>query len=39
MLASSRLGCQVKVSETLRDTVIRIPDEMNNLYGSGGGSA
>ena len=33
----SRLGCQIKVSEALRDTVIRIPDEMNNLYGSGAG--
>ncbi len=35
----SRLGCQIKVSEVLRDAVIRIPDEFNNLYGGGGGSA
>uniref|UniRef100_A0A7S0M046 2Fe-2S ferredoxin-type domain-containing protein n=1 Tax=Cryptomonas curvata TaxID=233186 RepID=A0A7S0M046_9CRYP len=36
---TSRLGCQVKVSEVLRDTAIRIPDEFNNLYGGGSGSA
>eukprot|EP00292_Cryptomonas_paramecium_P015686 CAMPEP_0113671710 /NCGR_PEP_ID=MMETSP0038_2-20120614/5851_1 /TAXON_ID=2898 /ORGANISM="Cryptomonas paramecium" /LENGTH=139 /DNA_ID=CAMNT_0000587883 /DNA_START=116 /DNA_END=535 /DNA_ORIENTATION=+ /assembly_acc=CAM_ASM_000170 len=34
---TSRLGCQIKVTETLRGATIRIPDEMNNLYGSGGG--